>query len=463
MNLVDPLTHTVLRPVHGATRSSTIAARLCDAIILGVFPDGHQIPSESSLTQLFNAAPMTIREALTSLRKEGLIVTRRGRSGGSFVADTAGATLTTVPESSTILDASEVAHHVSALTGCAAALAAKRASAADVRELITHVERHEKAAANRPSALAQAQAASQVSIQIARLSQSTRLTREIIAAQVEWMPWATGAPESLRALAEAVGGGDTRAAQEAVDEYFAAQLRELTVLKAGSAAPGRTGATGGAEEAACRLAEILSEARDAVNSVAESVPDPRFGDSLVTACASSLESCPNLSGVGFAASPESGRELVEWFVRDAPRTTAGATDHMVRRRALDLSASAPGDAGYRGFTWYTLPAAVGHSTVVGPYVDDLCGDDYTLTISVPSVRDGIFAGVFVGDLSVNTIERELLPLLATSGKHLAVVNGEGRVTVSTDPFAPVGALLSEADCTAVAAADPFPYQVVSRG
>lgn len=469
MNSIDPLTHTVLRPVNGTTRASTIATRLRDAMILGIYPDGCQIPSESSLTRIFDAAPMTIRDALTTLRSEGLIVTRRGRSGGSFVSDTAGATLATVPEDATLLGASEIAQHTGALTGHAAALAAERATAADIRELFSHLERYDDAVDSGRCPLICAQAASQIAIELARVSQSPRLTREIIAAQVEWLPWAaevltagTAAAAPLHSLADAVSTGDRNAAREAVDHYLTAQLQALTVVTAQQVRDGLAGTVGTdstdgtpAEQAARRLADLLTDAREAVTALAlaHAVPDPRYGDSLATASTTCLNSSPSLSGVGFASSPESGQEVVGWFIRG----------DGIRRRALELSASAPGDVGYRGFEWYTLPASAGHSTVVGPYVDDLCGDDYTLTISVPAVHDGIFAGVFVGDLSVATMERNVLPILATSPEPLALVHTDGRVAVSTDPSAPAGALLAEVDYTVLATAEPFPYRVVSRG
>lgn len=472
MNLIDPLTHTVLRPVSGISRSSAIAARLRDAIVLGVFPEGRQIPSESSLTRLFDVAPMTIREALTSLRNDGLIVTKRGRSGGSFVSATAATALSEVAVDATISDASETAHHVSAIIGKAAVLAAERASTLEVRALDSAVDRYRQVSAENPAPLTTAQAASQVAIQLARSSQSPRLTREVIAAQIEWIPWAVRAATGdlsnaefpaegqmmMVGLIDAVHHRNGARARQHVEDYVALQFRELAPALRDHMSP-----EGAAYQAASRLGELLTETQQAVTTVAECVSDQGTDRILADECTRQLERCHALSGIGFAADPESGRETVDWFVRDFPRS--GQQDERIRRRGLDISASAPGDEGYRGFDWYTLPRSLGQSTVVGPYVDYLCGDEYTLTVSVPSLpsfNDDPFTGVFVADLAVGTIERVLLPALANTSTPLVIAHTDGRILTSTDPTAPVGTLIDEDTYTVVATAEPFPYRVLSR-
>ena len=56
-----------------------------DAIALGLLPDSEQLPGEADLAGIFGVSTTTIREALSSFRLRGLIHTRRGRGGGSFV------------------------------------------------------------------------------------------------------------------------------------------------------------------------------------------------------------------------------------------------------------------------------------------------------------------------------------------------------------------------------------------
>src|SRR5699024_4095642 len=48
-------------------------------------PDA-KLPPEPSLMEQFKVSRMTIRHALTILRSEGLIYSKRGRAGGTFIA-----------------------------------------------------------------------------------------------------------------------------------------------------------------------------------------------------------------------------------------------------------------------------------------------------------------------------------------------------------------------------------------
>ena len=48
-------------------------------------PTTAQLPSELELAERLGVSTVTVREALTSLREQGLVRTRRGRGGGSFV------------------------------------------------------------------------------------------------------------------------------------------------------------------------------------------------------------------------------------------------------------------------------------------------------------------------------------------------------------------------------------------
>ena len=78
-------TAAVFAPLESSSRSELVARRLTDAIALGLLPDAKQLPGEADLAHQFGVSTVTIREALSVLRQEGLIETRRGRGGGSFV------------------------------------------------------------------------------------------------------------------------------------------------------------------------------------------------------------------------------------------------------------------------------------------------------------------------------------------------------------------------------------------
>ncbi len=61
--------------------------RLGTAIRMGLFAPGEQLPTERDLSELMGVSRSTVREAIRVLTIQGLLSVRRGRSGGTFVAD----------------------------------------------------------------------------------------------------------------------------------------------------------------------------------------------------------------------------------------------------------------------------------------------------------------------------------------------------------------------------------------
>src|SRR4051794_41557225 len=77
-------------PLGQVGRAEAVAARLVDAITLGLLADAERLPSEADLAAQFGVSTVTVREALVALRQRGLVQTRRGRGGGRFAAPPAG-------------------------------------------------------------------------------------------------------------------------------------------------------------------------------------------------------------------------------------------------------------------------------------------------------------------------------------------------------------------------------------
>jgi DNA-binding FadR family transcriptional regulator len=456
---VTPLTHAVLRPVHGATRSGTIVSRVSDAIVLGVFVAGQQIPSEAELAGVFGVAQMTVRDALTTLRGDNLIVTRRGRGGGSFVTDDAAARLLTGTLSdddgnaAALQEARDAATHLTTLVGGAAELAATRVSSADRRTLAAAVDAFDNAA----DPLETAQATARIAMLLGSWSQSPRLTREIIAAEISWIPWAahaysTDLPDGadgtdghpLDDLVTAVRAGDGDAARHATAQHIAAVVHALDAERLAALSTARHGTS---------PTEVIATVDARFAAVVHALDTVAASDTpLPVSCAACLGAHPDISGVGFAHHPDLGRDQVDWFIRDP----AG-----MHRQDVDATPGALGFSGYRSLDWFALPETTGHPVVVGPYVDFLCGDSYTFTLAVPSVTDGTFDGVYVADIAVHTLERAVRPLLATCPGTPVLVNATGRVAASADPLLPVGSLAGDG-LTTVAASTRFPFRVLTR-
>jgi GntR family transcriptional regulator, transcriptional repressor for pyruvate dehydrogenase complex len=64
-----------------------VAEQLRDLIVRGDLAPGHRLPSEAEMAPLFGVSRSTIREALRILVTDGLVVTKRGVRGGTFVVE----------------------------------------------------------------------------------------------------------------------------------------------------------------------------------------------------------------------------------------------------------------------------------------------------------------------------------------------------------------------------------------
>lgn len=74
----------------GLERRSAIDAvrlRIGTAIYLGLLRPGERLPDKGEVALGLSVSPITARRALTSLAEEGVVVRRRGRNGGTFVAE----------------------------------------------------------------------------------------------------------------------------------------------------------------------------------------------------------------------------------------------------------------------------------------------------------------------------------------------------------------------------------------
>ena len=150
-------------------RADQVAKRLGDAIRRGVLVDGQQLPPEPELAQQMHVATVTLREALAILREQGLVVTRRGRGGGTFVRGSIRAGITDF----SVLDLRELGDLRRAVAGTAAALAAQRAVADEIDGLRRQLDRLCEA----DTAYRRGSSDGQLAVAVAAAAQSARLTR----------------------------------------------------------------------------------------------------------------------------------------------------------------------------------------------------------------------------------------------------------------------------------------------
>jgi DNA-binding FadR family transcriptional regulator len=78
-------TRSVFSPVPVRNTFEVTVERLAQGIRLGVLVEGHRLPPERELAETFGVSRVTLREAIKALRDAGLVESRRGRGGGTFV------------------------------------------------------------------------------------------------------------------------------------------------------------------------------------------------------------------------------------------------------------------------------------------------------------------------------------------------------------------------------------------
>ena len=83
----DALGTGVLGGVGRRNAIDAVRLRIGMAISLGMLRPGERLPDQEEVARGLSVSPMTARRALMSLADDGVLVRRRGRSGGTFVAD----------------------------------------------------------------------------------------------------------------------------------------------------------------------------------------------------------------------------------------------------------------------------------------------------------------------------------------------------------------------------------------
>ncbi|QFS90471.1 Putative L-lactate dehydrogenase operon regulatory protein [Mycobacterium sp. THAF192] len=230
----------VLSPLDGlGSRTDAVVARLSAAIGLGVMSDGEQLPGEYELAGQLGISHMTLREALAVLREQGLVETRRGRGGGSFVRASAEIVNTRALarlHALSVQELRDLGDEYFVVSGGAAVLACRRAVAADITRLRTLVAR----LADSDDPVRSRRSDSRFQIEVAVCTQSARVTRAGINLQAElsamlWLPeigldHVTEAARH-RELVDAIEAEDETKARSIAEDHSVAAARRLLALR----------------------------------------------------------------------------------------------------------------------------------------------------------------------------------------------------------------------------------------
>ena len=221
----------VFAPLGDTGKASRVEERIVQGISAGALADGDRLPTEVELAASMGVATVTAREALAGLRSRGLVETRRGREGGTFITLPSGDRSVLVRRRLTGMSRVELrdlAIHYAAIAATAAELAADAADREDV-EALAHLLDAPAGASNR--------AVGDFLLELAALSQSARLTREYVRLHTDYgslLGLAHADPafnsamvQLCRRICGAVADADASAARSLVRQYVQASVAWL--------------------------------------------------------------------------------------------------------------------------------------------------------------------------------------------------------------------------------------------
>lgn len=191
------LRNAVFQAVADEGKAALVERRLSVAINRGVLQAGERLPPESELAKSLGVSPVTVREALVLLRQRGLVTTKRGRGGGSFVTAGADPASHAADELASISRTAlrDLAAHYFAVTAGCLELAASRAAPSEVDAIRSRLTAFGGRLAQGPdgqeSQATPAQwrhVADDVVVELCALGQSVRLTKEQMRVQSEVSP-----------------------------------------------------------------------------------------------------------------------------------------------------------------------------------------------------------------------------------------------------------------------------------
>lgn len=232
------LQRAVFQSIGDDSRPALVERRLTEAIMSGVLRAGERLPSENDLANSFGVSATTVREALNSLRGRGLVVTVRGRHGGSYVhesADPLGFARDALADT-TLVQLRDMGVYYAVIAAGAVRLAARRAAPDETRRIRARLD-----ALDERDLGAWRRGLDDVVTELTALGQSPRLTRELMQRQLELSPYlrlldsdAEARREQradLAAALDAIDAGDETAAAAHCEQYVRRIVGRLVRLK----------------------------------------------------------------------------------------------------------------------------------------------------------------------------------------------------------------------------------------
>ncbi|NYD78346.1 DNA-binding transcriptional regulator, FadR family [Arthrobacter cupressi] len=439
-------------PLETAERGEEIALRLRHSIELGVLEDGAQLPSESELAARMRVSTMTLRTALAELRHLGLVETRRGKGGGSFVrantGDIAKAQRDTLAAYS-LEDLRDIREYRAVLAGSAAAVAAGRSQQVPIGRLASMAAMI--GTAKTPAEMMRAD--SQFHVELAATSGSVLFTRQEMAMQAEVgaLVWA-GASDRRRAAAkehamivDAIRAADAARARLLAEEHVRRDMNRLIDLRLSldSPPPGSLPADEGIDNAISAVESFASRLEGAAAASITSVEEAAQAgldhakkgrldelEDVYDVARENLKAMPALYGTGFIAEKGYfGEPGSIWcYLPSGPESP--------QRFEMD-----PEFYDYSTAPWW--PASDADDTVHASYayIDALGTNQHVITFTKRVTKAGKMAGVAAVDVLVSRLQTEFDPLLRPLPPNTCIVD-QNEVVIATNTASLVGVILS---------------------
>lgn len=230
----------LLKGVPNTINGQAIADRISSSISLGMLSVGERLPTEMELASQFGVAVATLRKALATLRDQGIVETRRGRSGGTFIVRAPypkSVELRNMLGNMSIVELRDLGDEHTATATAIARLACSRVYTSALDRLVELAYRLDDAS----SAVERATADSRFHIELAVLAQSPRLLRSEVRLQSESSPllWSDlggilsseAATSDHLALVEAIRADDADLAQRISEEHIRKNVYHLIDTK----------------------------------------------------------------------------------------------------------------------------------------------------------------------------------------------------------------------------------------
>jgi DNA-binding FadR family transcriptional regulator len=449
----SPTRKLLFGPVTANDVPAAVVRRLRGAIVLGLLPEGERLPKEADLAAQMGITTFALREALSDLRQQGLLITRVGKNGGSFVVPGAGHDEVEKAELLSLSSGElrDLGDWRRMLAVQAAELAAARRSESSLGTLQDCVKRIENASSGADARRAHGR----FHLELASAAQSTRLVRAEFAMH-EQIDWLFGlaltdrrerrhSAAALADVVEAVRANDAPAARVAAARQIDGLVDRLAQLRLEAIAHkqpvGPSSRSGLDVELRTTINQLLDALRaiadDAGPALAGGVAAQEIRTRLSVAVLQQFGGLPTVvNGVGVSAEigviPEHPYWLQWWR-----RTGAGP----VEDNHHDMDPTHEDFYDYESLEYISRPRRTHEPCAHGPYVDYGGVDEYIVTVSVPIVVAGRFYGVSLADILVADLESSLAPWLATSDE-VVLLNADGRVLLSNVVRFSVGDMMS---------------------